>query len=71
MTDSLTDRLTDVNFRHSSQYCKVSLKLCTKNEHTDNLTIYRKHKSGSQECKTVVTLLRYSKILVQTEVRVM
>ncbi len=23
--------MTDVNFRHSSQYCKVSLKLCTKN----------------------------------------
>ncbi len=24
--------MTDVNFRHSSQYCKVSKKLCTKNE---------------------------------------
>ena len=28
---SLTDRLSDVNFRHSSQYCKLSEKLCTKN----------------------------------------
>ena len=27
----MTDSLTDVNFCHSSQYCKVSLKLCTKN----------------------------------------
>ena len=25
----------DVNFPHSSQYCKVSLKLCTKNEHLE------------------------------------
>ena len=24
--------MTDVNFRHSSQYCKVSKKLCTKND---------------------------------------
>ena len=23
--------MTDVNFRHSSQYCKVSKKRCTKN----------------------------------------
>ena len=29
-TDQPTDRPTDVNFRHSSQYCKVSKKLCTK-----------------------------------------
>ena len=27
----MTDWMTDVNFCHSSQYCKVSLKLCTKN----------------------------------------
>ena len=30
----LNDSMTDVNFRHSSQYCKVSLKLCTKKECT-------------------------------------
>ncbi len=32
--------MTDVNFRHSSQYCKVSKKLCTKN-----------HKKGSNIAK--------------------
>ena len=33
--------MTDVNFRHSSQYCKVSKKLCTKNDGMHgNLALY-------------------------------
>ncbi len=33
--------MTDVNFRHSSQYCKVSKKLCTKNGHPNLPGNYR------------------------------
>ena len=42
----------DVNFPHSSQYCKVSLKLCTKNRFRKSM-----EKGGGGNCHTVPLLV--------------